>query len=114
MLDQPSGKGSNAAELRELAFYFGELQHQRLNIFLLAETILFAGAFAALDPRFSRARTALAVLALVVTGLLWRTLRRLQAIVDKADCKLCDADPLYKEISSDASSWFSSGVIPIH
>lgn len=88
------------AEVREVAFYFGNLQHQRLNIFLLAETIL--GAVVAMNAKSDALGLAIvSVFGLIVTGLLWRTLRRLEQTNARADTLLRYLDPIY--------GWLHSG-----
>ena len=87
------------ASLRELALYFGNLQHQRLNHVLLAESLLFAGVATTLDPRFHLFRMALSLFSLLLTLLLWRTLWGMQVIVDRADSYLRARDALYRQLS---------------
>lgn len=103
------------ASLREYALYFGNLQHQRLNIFLVAESVLFAGVATTLDPAHQTFRAALSSFGLMLTLLLWRTLVRMQRIVDRADRELTKVDDVYRRLmplkSSFPMSWFLTRLI---
>ena len=107
-----SEAANDAGTLRELAYYLGNLQHQRLNIFLVAETLLGAVAVRGLQDGWAGLQIFVATLGFIVTALIWRTIRRLEEKILRTDEQLRAVDPAYKEmVAANADAPFSTSKV---
>lgn len=109
---EPLSSPPDLRALREVMFYLGNLQHQRLNILLLAETVLGAIATLLVPEGASAVLFAFTAFGLATTLLIWRTIWRLEEKLERADALLRKHDKVFSDIhQGDPKKSFSTASI---